>query len=210
MNIWTKVFVSDVRGFDAPGRWLMQPSAGRAEFTSALWRTVAELAAWAADVASDPDDPAARARMTEFLTATEQVLGILRLGAAEAITREVQGESRSPRPARPSIRAALEQGETLSLDHLRAAGVRIDVLTARTGTVPRNLEEYLGGKRPAGWVQRKIAEALHVERHEIWPPRDGGPLHRGSLDDDRARRASERNLGAGRSRGVRTEEWTHG
>lgn len=117
---------------------------------------------------------------------------------------------RFPRPVRPSIRATLEAGETLTLDHLRAADVRIDHLLARTGTAPRNLEEYLGGKRPAPWIQREIAGALRVEPHEIWPPRDGDSrLHRGSLDDDRARRASVNNVRGGRSRGTRTEGMTH-
>lgn len=126
------------------------------------------------------------------------------------MSRSRSPRSRYPRPARPSIRATLEAGEAITLDHLRANGIQIDTLLARTGIAPRNLEEYLGGKRPAGWVMRTIAGALRVEPHEIWPPRDGDSrLHRGSPDDDRARRASVNNVRGGRSRGTRTEGMTH-
>lgn len=90
----------------------------------------------------------------------------------------------------------------LTIADLRGAG-RLDGLLTRTGLTPRNVDEYLGGRRPAPWVMRAIAEAAGVEPEVLWPPLDGGPLHRGSLDDHRARRASERNLGAGVSRGGR-------
>lgn len=89
MDIWTEVFVSDVRGFDSPGRWLLQPNTGRVGFTSVLWRTVSELAGWAAEVASDPDDPASRARMAEYLASTEWFLTILRMGVEET-TKEAK------------------------------------------------------------------------------------------------------------------------
>ena len=73
------------------------------------------------------------------------------------------------RNSRHSIRAALERGEVISLDHLRAAGVQINTLLARTGTVPHTLKSFLDGKAPAGWVQREIATALRVEPEELWP-----------------------------------------
>lgn len=92
MDVWGKVFTSEARNFDEPARWLLQPTVGRADFTGGLLRAVAEMAAWAAQVASDLDDPDERARLTAIVAAMEQLLGVLRVGAAEAATREVQGE----------------------------------------------------------------------------------------------------------------------
>lgn len=109
--------------------------------------------------------------------------------------------SRSRFP-KPRVRVTLEEGETLTLAHLRHAGVRIDDLLLRTGLAPRNLEQFLGGRRPAGWIQREISAAIGVEVHRLWPADPDG-LHRGSFDDHRARGAAQRNLGRGVSRGGR-------
>lgn len=100
------------------------------------------------------------------------------------------------------IALALDQGRPLTLADLRHAGIRTDELLVRCGLTPRNLAEYLDGRRPARWVQREIAAAIGVEVHRLWPAdRDG--LHRGSFDDHRARGAAQRNLGRGVSRGGR-------
>ncbi len=87
MDIWTQVCNSEVRGFDEPGRWLQQPATERAEFTSQLLRAVSELSAWAAMETCDLDDPDARDQLWKYLAAMEQLLSVLRVGAAEAMAR---------------------------------------------------------------------------------------------------------------------------
>ncbi len=110
--------------------------------------------------------------------------------------------SRSRFP-KPSVRVLVADGEVLSLARLRGAGVRVDDLIAATGVTPRHLEAYVSGeKRPTLWLQRVIAQAVGVAESELWPPvpSDG---FRGSLDDRAGRRASERNVSGGASRGAR-------
>ena len=102
------------------------------------------------------------------------------------------------------IAVALSEGRPLTVNDLRRAAVRVDDLLAQTGLSPRILECYLSGeKRPAGWVARTIAEAVGVEPGALWPNSDTRP-QRGSFDDHDGRRAAQRNLGAGRSRGARS------
>ena len=109
----------------------------------------------------------------------------------------------------PRPRVDVDGDRPLSLADLRHGGVRIDSLLGRTGITPRHLEAFLSGeKRPTPWVQREIAKAVGVEPGALWPNSDAHP-QRGSFDDHAGRRAAQRNLGAGRSRGARNEGLTH-
>lgn len=91
MNVWDRLS-SVERGFDDAQLRLARPDISSGpEFTAALLRALSELSGWAATVASDLDDPDERGRLMECLAAIEQLLSILRMGVAEATTREAQG-----------------------------------------------------------------------------------------------------------------------
>lgn len=101
-------------------------------------------------------------------------------------------------------RARVREGETLTVRDLQRRGVRIDRLCSATGLTSGMLDSYLAGERqPVPWLARTIAGAIGVKPADLWPARDSDALHRGSLDDHRARRARQENLGRGVSRGGR-------
>lgn len=104
------------------------------------------------------------------------------------------------------IRAALERGDVIGLDHLRAAGVRIDRLIARLGVTPRHLESFLAGEKyPAAWIRREVAQAAGMEPESLFPPRESEVKRVRAPDafDDRVGRRAAQNSRAGQSRGAR-------
>jgi lambda repressor-like predicted transcriptional regulator len=62
----------------------------------------------------------------------------------------------------------------LTIADLRRRGVRVDALLERLGVPAARLEQWLAGRAPAAWIQREIAAAVGVERHELWPD-EGDP-----------------------------------
>jgi hypothetical protein len=91
-DVWTRVFNSEARNYDDTRAWLLRPGVERAEFARQLIASVAEAAGWAAANGCDLDDADDRARLLACVSAVEMSLMPLRIGLAEAMTREVQGE----------------------------------------------------------------------------------------------------------------------
>ena len=106
----------------------------------------------------------------------------------------------------PRPRVDVDGDRPLSLADLRHVAFASTALLAGPGSHPDISERLLSGeKRPAGWVWPwTIAEAVGVEPGALWPNSDARP-QRGGFDDHDGRRAAQRNLGAGRSRGGRHE-----
>lgn len=86
LTIWDRVCGSGVRNFDVPVR----PVVERADFTADLLNTIAGIAAWAAMVASDLDDPVLRGHLTRCLAEIDRCLWMLRIGVGEATMREAK------------------------------------------------------------------------------------------------------------------------
>lgn len=87
-NIWEQVLAVE-RGFDDAQLRLARPGISSGpEFTCGLLRALSEVSAWAAMSSVDLDDPEDCGRLTEALAAMDQLLAVLRVGLAEATTKE--------------------------------------------------------------------------------------------------------------------------
>ena len=78
------------------------------------------------------------------------------------------------RPHPLSVPGAAAQTPGRPIAGLRRRGVPVDALLERLGVPAARLEQWLAGREPAPWIQREIAAALGVERHELWPD-EGDP-----------------------------------